>query len=263
MGLLMYKYCKSSLEDNKEFLNQYRESLSSRYDTYLEEHILKSEIYAIYNEEIYLGYFGIYDNRMLTQFFIPISNFIHAQNIFDDILKSFRIKEAYVPTCDQIFLSLCLDKHSKVSIQAYFFEESNKLFAPAQYPRKMLKKAELSDITDIKNITGDFTDNQEDRIKTGQLYILRDGAEFLGLGIIEDNVIMKGCKGIGMFVNPKHRQKGVGRSIIIHLKGICHENGIIPVPGCWYYNFNSKKTLESAGFVSRTRLLRIEFGDDK
>lgn len=39
MGILMYKYIESSLEENKEFLNQYTESLSSRYDTYLEEHI--------------------------------------------------------------------------------------------------------------------------------------------------------------------------------------------------------------------------------
>lgn len=262
MGLLMYNYIKSSLEENKEYFQQYRESLSSRYDTYLEEHILKSEIYAIYDEEIHSGYFGIFENRMLTQFYIPINNFIYAQSIFDNALRRFKIKEAYVPTCDQIFLSLCLDKQSKVNMQAYFFEESGRTVPPAKYPREMLKKAELDDLSDIKNITGDFTDNHIERIKAGQFYVLRGENKFLGLGIIEDNVIMKGCKAIGMFVNPEYRQKGVGRSIIIHLKDICHEIGIIPLPGCWYHNYNSKKTLESAGFVSKTRLLRIEFGDD-
>ncbi len=79
------------------------------------------------------------------------------------------------------------------------------------------------------------------------------------MGIIVDNVIMNGCKGTGMFTNPKYRQQGVGRSIILHLKEICNEKGIIPLPGCWYYNHESKKTLESAGYISRTRLLRIEF----
>jgi hypothetical protein len=32
-----------------------------------------------------------------------------------------------------------------------------------------------------------------------------------------------------------------------------------PIPGCWNYNHNSKRTLESAGYASNTRLLRIDF----
>jgi len=120
----------------------------------------------------------------------------------------------------------------------------------------------MDDLDDIQEITGDFTDNHVERIKAGKLYVLKENSVFLGLGIIVDNVIMKNCKGTGMFTNEKQRQRGVGRSIILHLKDICHENGIIPLPGCWYYNHNSKKTLESAGYISKTRLLRIDFGCD-
>jgi hypothetical protein len=29
--------------------------------------------------------------------------------------------------------------------------------------------------------------------------------------------------------------------------------------GCWYYNHNSRKTIESAGRYSRTRLLNVTF----
>ena len=105
-------------------------------------------------------------------------------------------------------------------------------------------------------------DKHEERIKAGQLYILREGSEFLGLGVMVDNAIMKNCKGTGMFTNEKHRLKGVGRSIILHLKDICHDMGVKPIPGCWYYNHNSKRTLESAGYASVTRLLRIDFTDD-
>ncbi|WP_181153121.1 hypothetical protein [Paenibacillus sp. AR247] len=34
--------------------------------------------------------------------------------------------------------------------------------------------------------------------------------------------------------------------------------GIRPLSGCWYYNEASKRTLESAGMVTRTRLLRMK-----
>lgn len=255
----MYKYIKSTLKDNEKYFNQYVNSLSSRYDDFLEEHILNSKIYSIYIDKNYVGYFGIYDNTMLTQFFMPKSVFRYAQPIFNDILKRYEIKNAFVPTCDELLLSLCLDKHSKVNMQAYFFEESKEEVEPAKYSRELLKIATIDDLNEIKEITGDFIDNPEEKIKAGQLYVLRENCEFLGIGVVVDNIIMKNCKGTGMFTNEKYRRTGVGRSIILHLKDICHENDVIPLPGCWYYNYNSKRTLESAGYISKTRLLRIDF----
>ncbi len=255
----MYKYVKASLEENKEFFNSYVDSLSGIYDDFLEDHILSSEIYSIYIDKQHSGYFGIFNKTMLTQFFVTKRFLKLAQKVFADILKSYEIKNAFVPTCDELFLSLCLDKHTKVNLQAYFFQESGEKAALPEYPRECLKLATLEDIEEIKEVTGDFMDRQVERIKAGQLYILREGSEFLGLGVIVDNRIMKNCKGTGMFTNEKHRQKGVGRSIILHLKDICHEMGVRPIPGCWYYNHNSKRTLESAGYASTTRLLRIDF----
>lgn len=258
----MYQYKISSLNENTEFFSQYVNGLSARYCDFLEYHILNSTIYSIFINGIHSGYFGIYDNTLLTQFFIPTWAFKDAQAVFSDVLKIHEIKNSFVPTCDETFLSLCLDKHSKVNLQAYDFEESNQPVLPAKYPREMLSLATLADLEEIKKITGDFTDKHEERIEARQLYILRENGEFLGLGIIVDNMIMKNCKGTGMFTNEKYRQKGVGRSIILHLKDICHERGIIPLPGCWYYNHNSKRTLESAGYISKTRLLRIDFSSE-
>lgn len=255
----MYQYQISTLHENNEFFTQYVNGLSARYDEFLESHILESKIYLIFIKGVHSGYFGIYDNTLLTQFFIPTRAFKHAQVVFSNVLKIYGIKNAYVPTCDETFLSLCLDKHCQVNLQAYFFEESHEPVRSAEYPREMLNLATLSDLEEIRKITGDFIDKHKERIETKQLYILREKGAFLGLGIIVDNVIMKNCKGTGMFTNEKYRKKGIGRSIILHLKNICYENAIIPLAGCWYYNHNSKRTLESAGYISKTRLLRIDF----
>jgi Acetyltransferase (GNAT) family. len=255
----MIEYIKSTLEENNEFFNMYVDSLSSRYDNFLEEHILNSEIYSIINEGAHLGYFGVYKGEMLTQFVMPEQELKRAQPIFTDVLKSIDIKNAFVPTCDELFLSLCLDNHKKVKLQAYFFEDSGKPVRPAEYGRELFYQATQRDMHEIVTITETFTENHEERINKGQLYVLRENGAFLGMGIIEDNLIMKNCKGTGMFVNEKYRQKGAGRSIILHLKEICRAQGIIPIPGCWYYNYNSKRTLESSGYVTKTRLLKIEF----
>ncbi|GAB4114986.1 MAG: hypothetical protein Fur005_23330 [Roseiflexaceae bacterium] len=70
---------------------------------------------------------------------------------------------------------------------------------------------------------------------------------------------MERCVGTGMLAKASRRGQGIGRSIILHLKAIVQEQGLIPVPGCWYYNTNSRRTLESAGYITRSKLLRIGF----
>lgn len=182
-----------------------------------------------------------------------------AQSVFEDVLKSFDIVKAYVPTCDELLLSLCLDKHKKVNLQAYFFEDGKKQVRQAEYGRELLYKATLKDLPDIISITGNFVDRHEERINKGELYILKKNGIFLGMGVLVDDVLMKNCGCTGMFTNEKYRQKGIGRSIIMHLKDICREEGKTPIAGCWYYNYNSKRTLESTGYITKTRLLKIEF----
>lgn len=254
----MYKYIKTSLQENKEFYNYYVDSLSGIIDEFLEDHILGSEIYSIYIDEMHCGYFGVFNKTMLTQFVMGKRFLKYAQKLFNDILEKYKIEDAFVPTCDERLLTLCLDKHTKVNLQAYFFQESGDAVISPQYPREFLKPASLEDIQEIREVTGDFIDRQEERIREGQLYILREGNEFLGLGIIVENRMLKDCACTGMFTNENYRQKGIGRSIIYHLKDICREKGLKPLAGCWYYNHNSKRTLESAGYVSTTRLLKID-----
>ena len=166
--MVKYKYIKSSFENNSEFFEMYINSLSSTYDDFLEEHILGSDIYSIYMDEAHLGYFGIYKNKMLTQFVIPVSEARHAQTIFKDVLKTFEVKNAFAPTCDELLLSLCLDNHKKINMQAYFFEHSGKLVRPAKYGKELLHQATLDDLPEIISITGDFIDRHEERIKKGR-----------------------------------------------------------------------------------------------
>ncbi|MEM2899340.1 MAG: GNAT family N-acetyltransferase [Thermoplasmata archaeon] len=240
------------------FLNEYANSLSSPIDSFLEDHILNSEFFSIKADGKIVGYFAIFKNNLLTQFFLEKEAWGYSQNAFSSVLDKFEIKSAYVPTSDELFLSLALDVHKKVELQAYFFVDNKNIKLEPPY-KGNFAQASIDDAYDIEKISGDFFDFLEKRIKEKQIFTFRDEKELLGAGIVEKSRLLKGYASIGMFTNEKFRMKGIGTSIIIHLKAWCYSHGLIPISGCWYQNTNSKKTLERAGLISKSRLLNIIF----
>ena len=256
----MYKFIKSTYLDNKDFFRMHIDSLSSNYDDYFEEHIFKSKFYSIYLGDNHIGYFSIFEMKLLTHYYIPEALLKYTHEILKKIIDEFKIKLAIVTTFDESFLSVCLEQNKKVEIQAYYFKKSEIPVRKAEYSKKYFKQATNVDIDEIKRYTNDFIDKHEERIIKEQLYVLRDKhGTFLGLGIIIRHAIYQSSCSIGMYTNEKYRNKGIGRSILIHLNDICNEKELFCRPACWYYNEYSKKTLESAGFVADSRLLKIHF----
>lgn len=114
----------------------------------------------------------------------------------------------------------------------------------------------MADLDEIKNIAVDFLDDYEKLVTAKDLYVL-EKEEILGIGIMVRNRIMENCISIGVFTRETKRGLGVGRSIVMHLKDIACEWGMIPVAGCWYYNTESRLTLENAGFITKLKLLHV------
>jgi hypothetical protein len=126
-------------------------------------------------------------------------------------------------------------------------------------PGIKLRKAVYTDIGSIGENSGDFFGELGRKVNDGIIYIASKDSLDVGYGIIEAGRILKAYASIGMFTLEGMRQKGIGRSIIIGLKEITYGMGLKPIAGCWYYNHNSKKTLESAGMITNTRLLKFHF----
>ena len=249
-----------SMDSINHLVTEYVSTLSSPFDSFLDDHIVDSTFYIIKDAKNEIGYFAIHNDRLLTQFYLKHKYLKIAQDIFTNVLTSFTIKRAFVPTCDELFLSLVIDQEFSIEKQAYFFQDNkqfdstDKLYQGADF-RVALKE----DIRAIESMSGDFFDNLGERIDKEEIFVLTDGEVLLGAGIIEKGRFLKGYTSIGMITNERYRLKGVGRSIIIHLKDWCYKNNQIPVCGCWYYNTHSKSTLESAGMVTKTRLLNVKF----
>lgn len=251
------RFVKNEAGANLQQLMDYAAQLTGIGDDFWEEHILNGVHYSILSNDAEIGYFTLFGNEKLTSFHMINSCLKLAQTIFRQILNDFCVKTAFVATCDELFLSLCMDNHKSIEMQAYFFEHSGASARPPEWGRELIKPAVMEDVKDILD-----TEYVEENIRAGRYYVMRENGVFLGQGFFHPDTLAPTQASIGMSVHTDHRCKGVGRSIIMHLTEISREKRFTPVCGCWYYNHNSKLTLESAGFVSKMRLLNVHFTED-
>ncbi len=246
------------IDEIQDLMNEYIQELSSPIDSFLEEHILASTFYSIQDEAGEVGYYAIHDDQLLTQFYIRRSYQMHSQRIFNQVLERHDVKSLFVPTCDELFVSLALDKDFTINKQAYFFQDSQVNITDCNIlDDETFRPAILEDLQQIKQICGDFLDQYERRIVNGELFTYYRGALLLGIGVVEKSKMIDRLASIGMFTNEAYRKQGIGRVIILQLRKWCKQQNIKPVSGCWYYNHGSKKTMESAGMATKTRLLKF------
>ena len=247
----------SNLQETNPLLYEYLQTLTGPVDDFWEEHILTANIYLIRENDESIGCFAVHNHEKITMFYIRPAYIRRAQDIFKKILSEFNVQTAFVATCDRLFLNLCMDFHKKIELSAYFFKYGSFAVRPPEYPRELLKVAVPCDEKDILDKEG-----VDEKIALGKYYVMRENGVFLGQGFFNKLELIPNAASIGMHVHPDFRRRGVGRSIILHLANICHEKRITPYCGCWYYNHNSKATLESAGFAAQTRLLHVFFTNE-
>ena len=256
-----YTYNPTTLATIPELVHSYITSLASPIDSYLEDHILQSDIVVITTDQNEpAGYYGLFEGRLLTQFYLRPPFVKDGQSLFVDVLNRTKAESAFIPTCDELFLSHALDQEPTIAKQAYFFQDGSNTqsVGPIQTTADF-RPALATDVDAIYAMSGDFLDHLEDRIADDQIFILTEADKLVGLGIIVPCQLLTDYSSIGMFIHQQHRRQGLGRTMLLHLKQWCYDHGRQPIAGCGYSNHLSKKTLESAGMITKTRLLKLTF----
>lgn len=255
-----------TLADLLPTLQQHCTALPSPIDSFLEDHILASNHYAICDEAGqggHIGWAAVYEQRLLTQFALRPGYQQLGQPLFARARKLEEVAAAFVPTCDEFFLAHALDDYRQLEKQAYFFQHDPQRPPYQSPPGLRHRQATLADLSTFQQLAGDFFDKLEERLSAGQLTITERangaGVDCVGFGIIDPGRLIPDVGSCGMFTVEPCRNQGIGPAIITHLIGRCAELGLRPVAGCWYYNHRSKKTLEKAGMFAQTRLLKISF----
>lgn len=254
---MFVKECK--IGEIEHLVKEYLERLSSPFDSFLEEHILSSTFYSIQDGMNEVGYYAIHNDERLTQFYIRRAYQRYAQKLFLEAIERHAVNYLFVPTCDELFISLAIDQDFVIHKQAYFFQDSLVNVSESRTAdERVFRPGARGDLQQIQQVCGDFLDDYERWMAKGELFVYYRHNDLLGIGLIEKSKMFDGLASIGMFVNEAYRKQGIGKAIIVHLRKWCRDQGIEPICGCWYYNEASKRTLESGGMVTKTRLLNIE-----
>jgi GNAT superfamily N-acetyltransferase len=254
---------KSGLNDAKNLINAYLQTLTGIIDDYWEEHIIDADIYEICNSNDAIGCFSIYGNNKISMFYLKPNWMYLAQSTFKRILSEYCIQTAFVTTCDMLFLNMCIDYHKEIKPQAYFIGGIPVMdIREPEYKRELISEIKAEEIEAINKKTDNFYDfaSEETYATCGhKIYRLAENGVDLGYGNYNPCKLNPQYYACGMVTLPEHRNKGVGRSILIHLASIVKEAGHIPVFGLGYGNTLSKKTIESAGWYNSVRLLNVSF----
>jgi len=249
---------KCDFEDIRALVAEYYINNKIIVDSFWENHVRNSNHYKITYENEIIGYFSINSGTILVLFNVLEKYRNISQDLFTIIKKFESIKEALIPTGDEFFISLAIDNYIKLEKQAYFaiYTDRN----PNKIIPVELKLANIEKDMETLNLCHDFFKSEIENIKNlidVEIYIAKHENNVIGFGIIEYQKIVDIYASIGMIVREEYRQKGYGANILYGLKNIVKSKGKTPISGCWYYNHNSKKTMESAGAYSKTRLLRF------
>jgi predicted acetyltransferase len=251
---------KCNFVDIKTFVAEYYINNKIIVDSFWETHVRDGNFYKIMFGNDIVGYFSIHKETVLVLFNVLEKYRNISQEIFTIIKKYETIKEALIPTGDEFLISHAIDNYSKIEKQAYFSIYTDK--QPNNIISIELKLADIEKDIEILNLCHDFLKHEIENIKKSideEIYIATYEDNIIGFGVIEYQKIVEVYASIGMIVREEYRKKGYGTNILNGLKNIAKSKGKTAVSGCWYYNHNSKKTMESAGAYSKTRLLRFYF----
>lgn len=247
-------------EEIRASVQNYYQTRNILVDSFWEDHVRSSNLYRIRLGEEEIGWFAIYEETILTLFWVCPEYAALAPDLFLRARNYECVKEAFVPTGDESFLALALDQYSSAEKQAFFFRYSGR--APRYNLNISLHHVDVEKDTRQLKLTGGYFDEDIRKIKSGareEIYTAELDHVIVGFGVLEYATVVPSSVSIGMYVCEEYRQRGIACSILTHLRERVKNQGLTPISGCWYYNHNSKKSLESAGAYAVSRLLRFHF----
>jgi GNAT superfamily N-acetyltransferase len=178
------------------------------------------------------------------------------RQILETVLSEAGATQAYAASWDRHHLNLFGNFATGIDNQTYQFE----LLRPADLrpplPGVALSIAGDSDLDYLRS-TG-FLDDSDDKAAKGELRVARLDGRWVGIGVAHPHPLRDARVDIGMYTDPPARRTGIGRSILALTAQQVLASGGRPTAGCWWANWQSRRTLESAGLTCIGTIFRLE-----
>lgn len=242
----------------------YFEENSITVDSFWEDYVMASNHYQFVYKNETIGFFAVHDQSTITLFYLKSAYANHGQDLFARIRQFEKVTNAFVATGDEFYLSHCLDNYVRIEKQAYFSIYTDRPLKSDYEHNLTLREAKTLEDTKLFDLAVDFFDGETvqkvlDALDYFKIYLVEENEELVGFGVIEYSRVISTVGSTGMYVLESKRKQGYAACILKNLQYIVEKNGRKAHSGCWYYNHNSKKSMESAGAYSKTRLLRFYF----
>ncbi len=261
--VLEIKFSSCKWDEIHQMVSDYLRKNNVVVDSFWEDHVMESNYYKMTSGDDIAGYFAIHKGSTITLFHVFSYYANQSQELFARVKKYESVTNAMVTTGDEFFLSHCIDNFARIEKQAYFSIYTEKEIPNERRKDVQLRLADIDTDEPILKLCRDFLDEEIKNIRNGlevlKIYIAEHNNKVVGFGVIQYGRVIEDIASIGMYVCEAYRCQGIAANILQNLKHIVQTNGFRAFSGCWYYNHNSKKSMESAGAYSKTRLLRFYF----
>lgn len=241
-------------------IREHRDSLPFTGDNFMAALATRGEPFLILSpgEKSPLGVFIIKDKVHLGLGYIRPPYKYLDREIMEAFLSEFNIHYGFAASFDHHLIPLYLAFQARTELQAYQFELLHPDLLPRALPGLRLDLARAEDTAYMDRMA--FLTNSSAYIRREEAWIARnETGQPVGIGVIQPHLGKDDRLDIGMFVNPGARGQGYGRSILIRLMEICLKTGRLPVAGCYHKNYESRRTLESAGMTCIGTIFRFSF----
>ncbi len=252
---------KSNTNEIAVFRTAYLNSLPHFQELYLEMMLADSESFLISSGQKDVGYFIKTQSNKLIEFYIVDEYLPHVESVFNFILHKHSIVSALCKTFDFLLLENCLENSKKHKIIGHLFRDTIKA---TSFPLPELSKRQATedDYDFLLKQEGELYESPEELlhfINGRNIIMFYNENDLYGCGYLIRINDGWDYYDIGMWVNPKYRNRGIATGIISHLKQTCLFNNRIPICGCAYENLASKRSLEKNGFISKYKLVEFLF----
>ncbi len=246
---------------------EYLGNLLSPRDGMWEAFVDIADHYLISYDDDEVGYFVINGEDYLLQFYVRDK--IRAQKIYACAITYLGIKGAYPETTEQEFLSLSLDHHNALAVNAVKYYCPNKLIIK---PAFFLKGATFKlVIPDEHKKAVDFAHSTlgadkvwlrgyyRDRIKRNELFGLWQDGELIAMGECRLSQHFENIADLGMIVGEEYRGRKIAQNILRALINRCRERQLNPICSTEKNNILAQKAILNSGFIPSGHNLRIDF----
>lgn len=255
----------------QQFRSDYLQTLLAPMDGMWERRIMShATFWVIQDQERYIGHFCLDSSNSLLRFHLTKEYQAQAQEIFQRIIATYELQSAITSTIEPLYFALCLDFQKRVTPQSYLFRDQVRLQIPTDLLTHSLRKAEKGEFKTLVRFYQENTAGPgewiepflRDHLDREEVFVCFSQHALVATGECIPSQSQPPYADLGMVVAQTHRGRGLGRSVLLHLKEHCYREGWKPICSCAVDNPASKKAIERAGFLSEHRIVKITFSPE-